>query len=140
MRAKKAIYGFAEAARLFWLALVEALQMDGWAQSVLEPALFYLRSQTNKLQGILCTHVDDFLAGVHPRSVNDAFRRTKQKLSFSKRSQDEFVFRGREIARSTNGDIQVTMKNYALSLTSIKIPRERHKQPESALDDNEVAT
>ena len=40
LRARKAIYGFAEAARLFWLALREHLISDGWKESVLEPALF----------------------------------------------------------------------------------------------------
>ncbi|CAJ1403459.1 unnamed protein product [Effrenium voratum] len=44
MMAKKAIYGFSEAARLFWLALKERLISDGWKESRLEPALFYLRA------------------------------------------------------------------------------------------------
>ena len=43
LRAKKAIYGFAEAARLFWIALSEAMCGAGWRQSILEPALFTLR-------------------------------------------------------------------------------------------------
>ena len=41
LKAVKAIYGFAEAARLFWLALRESLLSDGWKESVLEPALFF---------------------------------------------------------------------------------------------------
>ena len=52
---KKAIYGFAEAARLFWLALKEHLESDGWKESRLEPALFYLRDKQNRLRGILVT-------------------------------------------------------------------------------------
>ena len=52
LKAKKAIYGFAEAARLFWLALKEHLESDGWKESRLEPALFYLRLE-GKLRGIL---------------------------------------------------------------------------------------
>ena len=40
LRAKKAIYGFSEAARLFWVALKGHLESDGWVQSRLEPALF----------------------------------------------------------------------------------------------------
>ena len=36
LRARQAIYGFAEAARLFWLALREHLILDGWQESSLE--------------------------------------------------------------------------------------------------------
>ena len=54
LRARKAIYGFAEAARMFWLALKEHLESDGWEESRLEPALFYLREKT-ELVGILVT-------------------------------------------------------------------------------------
>ena len=55
---RKAIYGFSEAAGLFWLALKERLESDGWVESRLEPALFYLH-RGGQLLGILVTHVDD---------------------------------------------------------------------------------
>eukprot|EP00435_Cladocopium_sp_Y103_P063032 s564_g24.t1 len=58
MKAKKAIYGFSEAARLFWVALKGHLESDGWVQSRLEPALFFLRDDQSRLVGILVTHVD----------------------------------------------------------------------------------
>ena len=51
LKAKKAIYGFAEAARLFWLALKEHLEADGREESKLEPALFYFRVK-QQLRGI----------------------------------------------------------------------------------------
>ena len=60
LRAKKAIYGFAEAARLFWK---EHIESDGWQDSRLEPALFYLR-KAGKLLGILITYVDDLEGGM----------------------------------------------------------------------------
>ena len=41
MRAKKAIYGFSEAARHFWLAIRDAFIDSGFKQSKLEDALFY---------------------------------------------------------------------------------------------------
>ena len=53
LRAKKAIYNFSEAARLFWLALKELIS-DGWKESRLEPALGQLRAEheeASHLQG-----------------------------------------------------------------------------------------
>ena len=64
-KALKAIYGFAKSARLFWLALKEMLENDGWVRSLMEPALFFLRSGALGIQiagqtGSLCRH------SVHP--------------------------------------------------------------------------
>lgn len=81
LKAKKAIYGFAEAARRFWLALREPLLSDGWSESRLEPALFYLRER-GQLRGILVTHVDDIEAGVHPGWQEKAFYKTSKALEF----------------------------------------------------------
>ena len=82
LRARKAIYGFAEAARLFWLALKEQLEADGWQESKLEPALFYLRHQ-GQLKGILVTHVDDLEGGVSPDLQQSAFEKASQALESS---------------------------------------------------------
>lgn len=46
LQANKAIYGFVEAAQMFLLALKENLEADGWVESKLEPALFYLAKRT----------------------------------------------------------------------------------------------
>ena len=69
LKAKKAIYGFSEAARMFWIALKGHLNSDGWEESRLEPALFYLRdggADGKQLRGILVTHVDDVEGGIIP--------------------------------------------------------------------------
>ena len=94
MRARKAIYGFAEAARLFWLALREHLQSDGWCESRLEPALFYLRDSSLKLRGILVTHVDDIQAGVDAAYLESAFQKSSLALEFATNHFDSYTFRG----------------------------------------------
>ena len=81
LRSRKAIYGFAEAARLFWLALKEHLESDGWQESRLEPALFYLR-RDRKLKGILITHVDDLEGGVEASYTEKAFYHSARALEF----------------------------------------------------------
>lgn len=111
LRANKAIYGFAEAARLFWLALKEHLESDGWKESRLEPALFYLRWK-QRLVGILVTHVDDIEGGVHKDYMDKAFYHSAKALDFATNHYKDFVFRGREIRQREDGHIDVTMKNY----------------------------
>ena len=137
LKAKKAIYGFSEAARMFWLALKEHLESDGWVESRLEPALFFLRVQ-GKLRGILVTHVDDLEGGVHKDFQEQAFKKSSKALEFATNHFREFIFRGREMKQTTEGHIDVSMRNYALSMRNIKIDASRRKQLESSLTSQEM--
>eukprot|EP00435_Cladocopium_sp_Y103_P033942 s1186_g8.t1 len=137
LRARKAIYGFAEVARLFWLALKEQLESDGWQESKLEPALFYLRRK-GQLKGILVTHVDDLEGGVSPDLQQSAFEKSSQALEFATNHFGSFIFRGREIRQTNEGHIDVSMRNYSLSLKNVKMDRERKKQLEDDLRPDEV--
>ena len=139
LKARKAIYGFAEAARMFWLALREYLVSDGWEESRLEPALFYLR-EGKKLKGILVTHVDDIEGGVHPSCLESAFKKSSKALEFATNHYRDFIFRGREIKQTPDGHIDVSMRNYALSMKAVKIDRVRRKQLEAELTRPEMET
>ena len=127
LKARKAIYGFAEAARLFWLALREHLISDGWQESKLEPALFYYRVE-GRLLGILVTHVDDLEGGVHPKHLDSAFARSAKALEFATNHFRDFIFRGREVKQNEQHHIDVSMRNYALSLKTVTIPQARRQQ------------
>ena len=137
LRAKKAIYGFAEAARLFWLALREHLLSDGWVESKLEPALFYLRQQ-GRLVGILVTHVDDLEGGVNEKVINSAFERSARALELATNHYKDFIFRGREVRQTENNHIDVSMKNYALSMKTVKVDSGRRKELRSELTPEEL--
>ncbi|CAE7257927.1 ANKRD17 [Symbiodinium sp. CCMP2592] len=97
-----AIYGFAEAARMFWLALKEHLESDGWVESRLEPALFYLREQS-ELVGILVTHVDDIEGGVKDGWLDKAFQKSSVALDFATNHFRDFIFRQERRRQLTDG-------------------------------------
>ena len=121
LKANKAIYGFAEAARPFWLALKEHPESDGWRESRPEPAaLFYLRVQ-GTLRGILVTHVDDIEGGIHHSIMDKAFAKSMLALEFATNHVREFICRGREIKQHENGNIDVAMRNYAMSMRVVKM-------------------
>ncbi|CAE7262427.1 RE1, partial [Symbiodinium necroappetens] len=138
LRAKRAIYGFAEAARLFWLALRDHLLSDGWEESKLEPALFYLRRQGALLMGILVTHVDDIEGGVHPKMLEAAFEKPSRALGFATNHVKDFIFRGREVKQTSEGHIDVSMCNYALSMKCLQVASARRKQLEDELEPEEL--
>lgn len=141
LRAKKAIYGFSEAARMFWVALKGHLESDGWVESRLEPALFYLRDPADgKLRGILVTHVDDIEGGVSEGYVEKAFEMSSKALEFATNHAREFIFRGREIKQHADRHVDVSMRNYALNTKKIQIPAARKTQLESSLTAEEMMT
>ena len=141
LRAKKAIYGFSEAARLFWVALKGHLESDGWVESRLEPALFYLRDpKDGKLRGILVTHVDDIEGGVCDGYIEKAFERSSKALEFATNHAREFIFRGREVKQHQDGHVDIAMRNYTLNTKKIQIPAVRKAQLESSLTAEEMAT
>ena len=137
LRARKAIYGFAEAARLFWLALKEHLESDGWVESRLEPALFYLR-RAGELKGILVTHVDDIEGGVQASYMDKAFYNSAKALEFATNHFKDFIFRGREVRQTEEGHVDISMRNYALSMKVVQISRERKRELAAPLEDHEM--
>ncbi|CAE8678310.1 unnamed protein product [Polarella glacialis] len=134
--AKKAIYGFAEAARMYWLAFRDALLSDGWKESRLEPALFFLR-QDHQLVGLLVTHVDDVCGGATRAVMETGFEKTAKRFNFAKSSEREFIFRGREVKQQEDSSIDVTMPNYALSMRAKPISRARRQTPAEPLTEEE---
>ncbi|CAE7206636.1 unnamed protein product [Symbiodinium sp. CCMP2456] len=97
-------------ASMFWLALREHLQEDGWEESCLEPALFYYRVK-QVLQGILVTHVDDLEGGINPDYLEAAFKKSSAALEFA---------------------------NYALSLKPVPVQRDRRQHLEEPLNEQEM--
>jgi hypothetical protein len=111
---------------------------DGWKESRLEPALFHLHQQ-GELVGSLVTHVDDLEGGIKASLIDSAFAHTVTVFNFSKAVIKDFVFRGREVKQNEAGDVDVAMRNYALSMKPISIPRARRQQPASPLTESEIA-
>ena len=113
LKAKKAIYGFSKAARLFWLALKD-LRVN------------------QELKGIL-----DLEGGVASDYFDKAFARSSKALEFATNHVKNFIFRGREVKQHDDGSIDVSMANYALNMKKLHISNERKKQLEAKLTDEE---
>ena len=137
IRAIQGIYGFAEAARLFWLAFMTAFVDDGWRQSKLEAALFFKHLQ-NKLVGVACTHVDDVLCGLHRKHYKTLLTQTLSRFNFAKWQEKQLVFRGREMEQLEDGSVSVRMRAYANSMKKVKIDPARRKELTAELDEAEL--
>ena len=82
--------------------------------------------------------MDDIEGGLHHSVMNTAFSKSSLALEFATNHVRDFIFRGREVKQTSQGHIDISMRNYALSMKSVQIARDRRKQLESDLTEEEM--
>ena len=80
--------------------------------------------------------------GVKEQYLKKAFQKSSLALDFATCHEHNFTFRGREIRQQVKdgvcGHIDVTMRNYALSMQKVTISRARQEQLEQSLNAEET--
>ena len=94
------VYGLKDGARQFYESVREELMKLGFTQCRLDPALFYVHKD-NRLRGIICCHVDDFL-----HAGDELFEALMEKLrgrfSAGKVEEKEFRYIGFKVKQYEN--------------------------------------
>ena len=97
---KHGLYGLKDGARQFYESVREELMKLGFTQCRLDPALFYVHKD-NRLRGIICCHVDDFL-----HAGDELFEALMEKLrgrfSAGKVEEKEFRYIGFKVKQCEN--------------------------------------
>lgn len=107
---RKTVYGLNDAARSWYERVKRELVTLGMSLCRLEPALFYWH-QNGQLQGIVCTHMDDFLwrgTECFERRVID---RLEEQFLIGAEEHNCFRYLGTEINQEKNV-IKVNQDNY----------------------------
>ena len=81
--------------------------------------------------------MDDIEGGVADGYLDHAFARSSKALAFATNRVRDFIFRGREVKQGESGHIDISMRNYALSMKPVKIDRRRRQSLESELQPDE---
>lgn len=109
---RKAIYGYADAPRCFWLKLSQEAEKAGWVQSKLEKALFYFYDSQGKLCGLGGPHVDDWVATGSGNEFEAALKRLRSKFQWGEWKIDDFTHCGRQVKRDRDGSVVVSQQPY----------------------------
>ena len=96
---KKCVYGFGDASRNWYLSIKEKLEELKIKYCKLDPALFVYH-ENNKLQGIICAHVDDFIYGGN-KLFNEQIRNIK-KITIGTENEIKFAYLGLNIQQYQN--------------------------------------
>ena len=98
---KHGLYGLKDGARQFYLSVKEELLKLGFNMCEIDPAMFYLH-RGEKLSGILCCHVDDFLHAGDENFENMMITLRKRFVA-GKIEERDFKYIGFRITQDKNG-------------------------------------
>ena len=93
---KRTVYGLNDAPRSWYLKAAEELVAAGATRSKYDQALFFWRHK-NKLEGVVCCHVDDFFYAGSPLFHEKIISHVQTKFELSKESFSTFQYLGLDI-------------------------------------------
>ena len=124
LRLKTALYGLSDASLQWFRAVQKALINLGCIQSTGDPAL-YFKHKDGKIEGIIATHVDDFLYAGTNKFEMEVICRIKRTFKFGESKEEVFTYVGYEFAQSKQG-IVVKQEDFIRDkLTLFDVPAER---------------
>lgn len=135
LRAKGSIYGTKDAGRSWWFKLLEESKKEGWIQSSIEPALFYLY-EGGELCGIMISHVDDLYTAGEGNYFEEAMKRLTKKIHL-KEQKGEFKFCGKHIVQQKDGQISIDQTESIETIEYQVIDRSRRSKPGAPLTEDE---
>ena len=135
IKLRKAVYGLVDAPRRWHLRLARELRNAGFVPIRTDECVWILptdkKDGTRHIHGILGVHVDDLIGGGDAR-WQQAVMKLRTSLEFGSWETSNFVFRGRHLQQSLDRScIEITMKDYALGLKPITVPRENRNNPDT---------
>ena len=136
-RLKRCLYGLSDASRQFYLSVREKMLEVGCFQSKVEPTLFYYLGKEGKLDGILVSHIDDFL-----HAGSDVFEQKvmvplRERFEVGKLEEKSFSYVGFQIYQDENGII-LDQNDYVQEMDKKLRMEEGERDRESVLDRGEM--
>ena len=137
---QKCVYGLMDAPRKWWESITTTLIQLGMRQSELDPCVFHWFDSSNKYQlgGVLALHVDDMICGGNSQFHEVILGKLRQKYPFKHWKQGCGKFLGRWLEQNQDGSIVCSQEEYANSVQTVFISKERRKQKGDSLTNQEL--
>ena len=120
---KKPVYGLVDASRQWFLTIKDFLTSLGMKQSLGDSCLFYYRME-EKLEGIIISHVDDFLAAGSEVFHKNIISPMLNKFSFGKISETEFKYTGISVYQNNHKTIFIDQNQFIKNLPIFQYRRQ----------------
>ena len=138
-RLRKTVYGLCDAARAWYLRVKEELLKLGATACSLDSALFSFKSE-DKLEGVVCVYVDDFLWTGTKRFETSVIKKLSNLFLIGSVESGAFKYVGLNIQYQSQGHgLSVDQIQYASSLEPVSVSRKRANEKSSDLSEEERA-
>ena len=118
----RCVYGLKEASRYWYLRIYDELSKCGCKRSKLDPAVFFF--YTNRLEGLLVCHVDDFLHAGSERFEKEVILYLKSIFKVSREDAVAFRYVGVDVQQCRKG-VFIGQQDYVEELKEIHIDKQR---------------
>ena len=130
---KKTVYGLRDAAKAWYKKVVKIVEELGGERSRLETNIFFWKKD-KKLNGILCSHVDDFCYGGTDLFLRQTIGELRNKLKVGEQESKSFKYIGVIVEQEENR-ICINQWKY---IDTIREPEARRFTGDRALDRKEL--
>ena len=135
-----ALYGLDDASLQFYFECRDRLITLGCKQSEVDPCVFYHYNDNGDLDGILVSHVDDFLHGGSENFKRNIIEKLRQTFLMGSTESEKFRYVGFDIQQSEES-IVIDQTDFAEEKIEIfDVGPERAKHSENNLTDAEKST
>ena len=117
---RKTVYGLKDAAKAWYEKVVKVVEELGGIRSRLEPNIFFWR-KSNKVSGVLCTHVDDFCYGGTESFLKETIGKLREKLKVGEQESKRFKYIGVTVEQREK---EISINQWAY-VSSIREPEAR---------------
>ena len=117
---KKPIYGLNDVSRKFWLKVREVFNESRMKILKGDEVFYYCHDEEDNLEGMISSHVNDFVLAGKRKLIEDITMNIKEKLDILKLKNDVFRFTGIDMTKDEDRII-VSMDEYANCLDKIEI-------------------
>ena len=133
---KRCLYGLNDAPRAWYDRVKEELCLLGGKTSKFDDAMFLWHDTDSSLQGIIVTHVDDFIYGGTKEWHSMVINKLVQKFKISSQEQGTFKYVGLRVTQIDNA-VLLEQNAYIESLKPIELAAEERLDKERTLSDKE---
>ena len=116
---KKPIYGLNNVSSKFWLKVREVFNESRMKILKGDEAFYYCHDEEGNLEGMISSHVDDFVLAGMRKFIEEITMKIKEKLDILKLEDDVFRFTGIDVTKEEDRII-VSMDEYANSLDKMR--------------------
>ena len=115
-RLKKPVYGLKDASKHWFSKVLQVFSDYGLKQCETEPSLFTMKTDSSELEGLVLSHVDDFLiTGTH-QFRNSFVSSLKRTFTIGSESRLPLMFTGLAIKKEADGTISVSQEKFVENL------------------------